>query len=79
MNATVQCFSQIQDLILNFKNNQQVYNTISKYKQMNKKCLTESFKILIDNLWPIQYDSHHSKNANNYYYAPSAATLPPPN
>ena len=70
MNATLQCFSQIQDLILNFKSNQQVYNTIAKYKQMNKKCLTESFKILIDNLWPKQYDSHHSKNANNYYYAP---------
>ena len=71
MNATVQCFSQIQDLILNFKNNQQVLITISKYKQMNKKCLTESFKTLIDNLWPKQYDSHHSKNANNYYYAPN--------
>ena len=70
MNATLQCFSQIQDLILNFKNNQQVYNTIAKYKQMNKKCLTESFKILIDNLCPKQYDNHHSKNANNYYYAP---------
>ena len=70
MNATVQCFSQILELILNFKNNQQVFNTIAKYKQTDKNCLTESFKILIDNLWPMQYNNHHFKNANNYYYAP---------
>ena len=70
MNATLQCFSQIQDLVMNFKNNQQVYNTIAKYKQMNKDCLTESFKILIDNLWPLNYNSNHSKNGSNFYYAP---------
>ena len=71
MNATLQCFSQIQDLVMNFKNNQQVFNTIAKYKQMNKYCLTESFKILMDNLWPSgQYNNNHSKNNNNYYYAP---------
>ena len=70
MNAILQCFSQIQELILYFKNNQQVLNTISKYKQMNKNCLTESFKTLIDNLWPKQYDHNHSKNNNNYYYFP---------
>jgi ubiquitin C-terminal hydrolase len=70
MNATLQCFSQIQDLVMNFKNNQQVYNTIVKYKQMSKDCLTESFKTLIDNLWPLNYNSNHSKNGSNFYYAP---------
>ena len=70
MNATLQCFSQIQELEYNFKNNPQVFNTIAKYKQMNKDCLTESFKILIDNLWPLNYNSNHSKNGSNYYYAP---------
>ena len=71
MNAILQCFSQIQELVMNFQNNQQVNNTIVKYKNMNKYCLTESFKILIDNLWPGgQYNINHLKNNNNFYYSP---------
>ena len=38
---------------------------------MNKDCLTESFKTLIDNLWPTHYNQNHSYNSNNYYYAPN--------
>ena len=71
MNAILQCFSQIQEIVMNFQNNQQVNNTIVKYKNMNKYCLTESFKILIDNLWPGgHYNNNHLKNSNNYYYSP---------
>ena len=70
MNATLQCLTQIQELVINFKNNQQVYNAMAKYRQKNKACLTESFKILIDNLWPTHYNRNHSKNSNNFYYAP---------
>ena len=69
MNATLQCLSQIEPLVNFFKNDKKVNNTIEKYKIYKEDCLTESFKILIDNLWP---DNYHnlSKNSNNYYYAP---------
>ena len=70
MNATLQCLSQIYPLADYFINNQQVNNIIAKFKYKNELCLTESFKILIDNLWPQYYNSNHQKNSNNYYYAP---------
>ena len=70
MNATLQCLSQIYHLADYFKNNQQVNNVIVNYKYKKELCLTESFKILIDNLWPQYYNSNHQKNSNNYYYAP---------
>ncbi len=73
MNATLQCLGQIQELVFSFKNIPQVYkvyNTIKIYKQKNKDCLTESFKTLIDNLWPDNFNNL-SKNSNNYYYAPN--------
>ena len=69
MNATLQCLSQIEPLVNFFKNDKKVNNTIEKYKIYKEDCLTESFKILIDNLWP---DNYHNlpKNSHNYYYAP---------
>ena len=73
MNATLQCLSQIyllKEYFINNQNNQHIYNTIMKYKDKNELCLTESFKILIDNLWPQCYNNNHQKNSNNYYYAP---------
>ena len=73
MNATLQCLGQIQELVFSFKNIPQVYkvyNTIKIYKRKNKDCLTESFKTLIDNLWPDNFNNL-SKNSNNYYYAPN--------
>ena len=71
MNATLQCLSQIYHLVEYFKNNQQVKNTIDKFRNKNELCLTESFKILIDNLWPQYYNNNHQKNSTNYYYAPN--------
>ena len=65
MNSVLQCLSQIEPLAKYFKNNEHVNNTIIKYKNEKKDCLTESFKILIDNLWP---DNNH--NISNKYYAP---------
>ena len=69
MNSVLQCLSKIEPLAKYFKSSKHVNNTITKYKQKNEDCLTESFKILIDNLWP---DNYHnlSKNSNNCYYAP---------
>ena len=73
MNATLQCLSQIyllKEYFINNQNNQHIYNTIMKCKNKKELCLTESFKILIDNLWPQCYNNNHQKNSNNYYYAP---------
>ena len=39
MNATLQCLSQILPLAYYFKNNQQINDTISKYKYKNDNCL----------------------------------------
>ena len=65
MNSVLQCLSQIEPLANYFKSSNHVNNTIIKYKKEEKDCLTESFKILIDNLWP---DNYH--NLSNNYYAP---------
>ena len=64
MNATLQCLAQIKKLIIYFKEDKQVNQTIEIYKQNEKDCLTESFKILIDNLWPENYENHPN-NKNN--------------
>ena len=71
MNATLQCLSQIQNLVIYFKNNKHVVNRIYEYRQKNKACLSESFKYLIDNVWPEQYSTNHIKNKNNYYFIPN--------
>ena len=66
MNASIQCLSQIFPLVNYFKNSPKVKETIIKYQN---KCLTESFKLLIDNLWPESYNNDNLfKNSNNNYY-----------
>jgi ubiquitin C-terminal hydrolase len=73
MNATLQCFCNILHLIDYFKFNPRVVETINKYLIEKKLCLTSSFKILIDNLWPygnkIQ-EYYYGKNTNNKYFIP---------
>ena len=61
MNATLQCFSHIEKFVNFFKYNNQAKN-ISNTK---KDTLTYSFKLLIDNLWP---DNFEKKNVK--YYSP---------
>ena len=73
MNATLQCLSQIERLTNYFKYPKAKENTIEQYK--NKECLTKSFKILINNLWPSQDNEYLNKkyigyNNNNSYFAP---------
>ena len=73
MNATLRSLAQIEQLVQYFKNKQNtqiIDSSIAKCKQNNKKSLTESFKILIDNLWPEFYNSNLKRNNNNYYYSP---------
>ena len=48
---------------------------ISEYRIKKKLCLTESFKYLIENLWPSKHSNYilsqyMNKNSNNEYFAP---------
>ena len=61
MNSTLQCFCHIEKFVNFFKYNPQINN----YK--NKNNLTSSFILLIDNLWPDNYDPFSTKNKNKYY------------
>ena len=74
MNATIQCFGQIEKLVDYIKYNKRIINTIEKYKKNNENCLTESFKILIENLWPTDkkyiIQKYNLKNTNNKYFVP---------
>ena len=62
MNATLQCFCHIEKFVNYFKYNQ---HAISKIRN-NKNNLTSSFKLLIENLWPNNYNESYPKK----YYAP---------
>ena len=74
MNATLQCFCQIEDLVNYFKYKPYINEVISKYKKKGELCLTTSFKYLVENLWPSVYDyinnKYNHKNSNNKYFAP---------
>ena len=74
MNATLQCFSQIDKLVDYFKYKPYIEEVINKYRALHKPCLTESFKELIENLWPsnLNYikEEYVLKNSNNSYFAP---------
>ena len=52
MNAFLQCLCQIDEFASYFKYNSHVNFVINKYKSEKKNCLSASFKILIENLWP---------------------------
>ena len=73
MNAILQCFCNILHFVNFFKFNSKVDETINKYLIEKKLCLTSSFKILIDNLWPYGnkiLKNYCGKNDNNYYFIP---------
>ena len=63
MNATLQCFCHIEKFVKQFKSNK---NIISKVRD-NKYSLTASFKLLIEKLWPNNYDPSTSPK----YYSPN--------
>ena len=77
MNATIQCFSQIEKLVSYFKYdpNDKIKNIIFVYNEQKLKCLTKSFKNLIDNFWPspsLKYPNNkfQHQNSNNKYFSP---------
>ena len=69
MNAILQCFCQIEEFASYFKFNRYVNYISNNYEKLGKNCLSKSFKILIDNIWPITL---HNKinNSNNVIYSP---------
>ena len=73
MNATLQCLSQIEKIADYFKYHKTVDIIINNLK--GKECLTKSFKILIENLWPSRGNKYLKKeyigkNSNNYHFSP---------
>ena len=68
MNSTLQCFSHIEELVIYFKFNNYVNEVINKYKLKKELCLTASFKIIIEKLWPnenigkLNLNKHFSPN-----------------
>ena len=61
MNSTLQCFSHIDKFVEYFKYNKERIDILKE-----EKTLSNSFKILIENLWPNNFDPNKSKNC----YAP---------
>ena len=61
MNATLQCFCHIKNLVEFFK-----YKFIPSMINNNEDNLSSSFKLLIDNLWPDNYNQIQNK-----YFAPN--------
>ena len=64
MNATLQCFCHIKKFVDYFKYNPYLINTIEKDK--NNLSLSSSFRLLIENLWPNNYNP----SSEVKYYAP---------
>ena len=66
MNATLQCFAHIEKFVNFFKYNSQVNNSqnindIVKSGENKTNLLFPSFKILIENLWPDNYQTLSKK------------------
>ena len=74
MNATLQCLSQIEKLTNYIKYHDRVIFVIETLK--NQNCLTKSFKVLIENLWPSTtnsdyiYPKYIGSNKKNNYFIP---------
>ena len=62
MNAIIQCFCQIEEFASYFKYDDYINKIIDKYNHQNKKCLTSSFKILIEQIRPDEGMKNESKN-----------------
>ena len=62
VNSILQCFCHIKKFIEFFKYNPILVDIVKKDK--NKKTLSSSFKLLIENLWP---KKNNQSNSNKYY------------
>jgi ubiquitin C-terminal hydrolase len=65
MNATLQCLCNIEKFVSHFKYNRYLINIVSQDK--GKKKLCSSFKLLIEKLWPDNYDPNAINKKNQIY------------
>jgi ubiquitin C-terminal hydrolase len=65
MNATLQCLCNIEKFVSYFKYHRHLINTVSEDK--GKKKLCSSFKLLIEKLWPDNYDPNAINKKNQIY------------
>ena len=71
LNPILQCLCQIEEFASYFKYNSYVNEVIKKYRLAKKNCLTEEFKLLIENLWPnsaIKIDSNKRHFSPNEFW-----------
>ena len=59
MNATLQCFCHIKKFVNKFKYSPGIIDKV----RMNKKNLTAAFKLLIEKLWPDNYNPNNFKSS----------------
>ena len=59
MNATLQCFCHIEKFVNYFKYNKHLKQLVRK----NKKKLYSSFKLLVEKLWPDNYEDPNLKKS----------------
>ena len=67
MNSTLQCFCQIEEFALYFKYDKHVIEIKDNYFKEKRDCLTSSFKILIEEIWP---DKAMKEESTNRHYSP---------
>ena len=76
MNAALQCFVNITKFVDYFKYKcDYILKIIEEYSSQGDLCLTESFKYLIENLWPSNNNNYilseyTYSNSNNKYFSP---------
>ena len=66
MNATLQCFCQIEEFSSYFKYNKYINKVILKYEGEKKLCLSSSFQKLIREIWPQSLAKSNSKERRSY-------------
>ena len=67
MNATLQCLCHIEKFVDYFKYNAHLINYVRN--DIDKSKLSSSFKMLIEKLWPDNYNDNISTNTNYSYYS----------
>ena len=78
MNATLQCFSNIEPFVNFFKYNQFLINKVRNEITYNTKyTLSSSFKLLIEKLWPNDYMNNPKKSYSPYEFKAKISVMNP--
>ena len=78
MNATLQCFSNIEPFVNFFKYNQFLINKVRNEITYNTQyTLSSSFKLLIEKLWPNDYMNNPKKSYSPYEFKAKISVMNP--